>query len=379
METDKDSHHSERMIRFGPFLCEFRSFFAAVVICTLLCGCGIAEEGGPTPTSTPNPTLVFISRMLTETRAAPTITFTPTITPTRVITPSVTAELILPGMRKLPAPGQKRFVQNNIALTILAVQEVKALQRLKADKGSAYLDLEVLLENESAAPHAYNPLDFRLLAPAGELLQPAVDALKPALLSGELRPGEWVRGHLAFPVAEGSGASLLRYRPDQSGAWPGETWLDLSGVGSSAPQVSARRDWPSADLPAAAERQEASGVALTVEKVEVSSKLQRKAEKGSRFVTFSVKIENLTRDRTPFNPFYFRVKDSQGYEYLPILGSPSASLQAGSLGRGQMVRNSVIFELPETEQVLVLTYQPTVLVEDYQPIRMLIELPEQPK
>jgi len=351
----------------------------SVMICVLLAGCAMGNAG-PTQTPTPNPTLVAISRMLTETRAAPTATPTPTITPTRVVTPSPTVEVILPGSRKLPAPGEDRFEVNDIALTILAAQQVKSLGRLRAAKGSAYLDLEVLLENGSSELFTYNPLDFRLVGAGGVLVQPAVDALNPALLSGDLRPGEWVRGHLAFAVAEETTTGLVRYRPAQNDAWPGETWLDLGGMGNTAPVIPARQGWPGADLPKAEEWQEASGIALTIEKVEVSSRLPlRKAEKGQRFVSLSVRIENLARERMPYNPLYFRVKDQQGYEYLAVVGSPETSLQAGTLGRGRMVRNVVVFEVPEAELILVVSYQPTVLVEEYELMRVVVNLPEKTK
>lgn len=345
------------------------------MLCSLFLGCAFVGEAVPTATPTPNPTLVSISRMLTDTRAAPTITTTPTITPTRAVTPTPTAEIFLPGMRRLPAPGEERFVQNDVAVTILAVQEVKDLDRLKAGEGSAYLDLEVLIENGSAEAYPYNPLDFRLLSGAEELVQPAVDALNPGLLSGDLPPGEWVRGHLAFSITEGTLPGLVRYRPVEKNTWPGETWLDLGGVGSAAPLIPAQPGWPGAGLLTAPGRQEAGGVALTIEKVEMGGRLHRKADKGMHFISLAVKIENLAHDRSPYNPYYFRLKDQRGYEYLPVLGAPDTSLQAGSLGRGQSVRSVVIFEMPETELVLVASYQPTVLVDDYQPVRMVIQLP----
>ncbi|MBE0697922.1 MAG: DUF4352 domain-containing protein, partial [Anaerolineaceae bacterium] len=115
--------------------------------------------------------------------------------------------------------------------------------------------------------------------------------------------------------------------------------------------------------------------ALTIEKVEVSSRLPaRKAGKGQQFVTLTVKIENTAHDRVPYNPLYFRVKDVDGFEYLPVVGSPETSLQAGSLARGQMVHNIVIFEVPTTDYKLVVSYLPTVLTEEYAPIRSILDL-----
>jgi hypothetical protein len=314
--------------------------------------------------------------MLTETRAAPTVTFTPTVTPTRAITPSLTVEIPVSGSRKLPLEGSQRVELGNIAVTLLAAKQVKELKRLTAEEGSAYLDLEVLLENLSGQIVPYTPLDFRLLLSGDELLQPGVDSLQPALLSGDLPAGEWVRGHLAFTISEGDTPTLLRYSPAQNGAARNETWFDLGKVGSTGGTPQAMHYWPAEDIPGADTRQEESGVGLTIERVETSPRMPaRKAAKGMRFVMLSVRIENMDRTRMPYNPLYFRVKDQYGFEYLPVVGSPSTSLQAGSLARGQSVRNVVIFEVPETAGELVVTYQPTVLVEEYLPIRVVIELP----
>jgi hypothetical protein len=93
----------------------------------------------------------------------------------------------------------------------------------------------------------------------------------------------------------------------------------------------------------------------------------------------TVKIENTGRTRMPFNPLYFRVKDRDGYEYLPVIGSPETSLQAGSLARGRTVRNIIIFEVPENDLRLLVTYQPTVLFDQYQSFQLVVDLPETAK
>jgi hypothetical protein len=345
-------------------------------------GCAVVTAPDQTLTPTPNPTLLAISRMLTETRAVPTSTRTPTLAPTRAVTPSQTIEIPVTGDRKLPAPAGARFAtKSGSALTILSVETVKSLSRLKALEGSAFFDIEVLVENQTGQPISYNPLDFRLVEPGGELVQPSVDALAPALLSGDLQPGEWVRGHIAFPIAEAEIPSLVRYHPVLETRQRGEdTWFELAPLQSQAnaikPDIPGQQDWPGTGFTEAGGRQEEKGIALTIEKLEAAARLPiRKAEKGMRFITLSVKIENIDHTRTPYNPLYFRVKDVDGYEYLPVVGSPETSLQAGSLGRGQMVRNTIIFEIPETARTLIISYLPTVLADEYAPIRSILILP----
>jgi hypothetical protein len=76
----------------------------------------------------------------------------------------------------------------------------------------------------------------------------------------------------------------------------------------------------------------------------------------------------------PYNPLYFRIKNAEGYEYLPGIGAPDTSLQAGSLAQGKSVRNIVIFEIPEKSIRVLLLYQPSLLFEDYPAIRFMLEL-----
>jgi hypothetical protein len=90
------------------------------------------------------------------------------------------------------------------------------------------------------------------------------------------------------------------------------------------------------------ERREAGGIALTVTKV---SKLDQigdfwKPGEGNIYLVTEVIIENVNREEAPYNPLYFKVKDSDGFEYLSAITAPDPSLKSGTLAKGDKVRGN---------------------------------------
>ncbi len=354
---------------------------AAALFCLLIAGCQPLPElipslipelapafADPDATSTPNPTLLAIAGMLTETRAAPTITPTRrvTATPTRTITPT------LPVVGR---PGEK-IEAGGMQLILLSRQTETVIDRSKAGAGQVFLNMEVLLANTSPQAQAYYPMFFRLVGPGGVEYEPFNTAAWPALQGGTLPPGEFTRGFIAFRIPEEAPRLRLRYRnsidPD---AFP-PLWVDLSKSAASGTPVLPITGGLPRNLPGVGQRVEAAGVALTLNQVNAGTRLQRtRAVKGRIFVDLLVTIQNRSRPDMPYNPFYFKAKDAQGYEYVPVVIAHDSLLHPGSLGLGQKVSGHVFFEVPEGTDWLVVSYLPQVLIEDYEEILLGIEVP----
>ncbi len=346
--------------------------------------------GQATGTPTPNLTRAAVARMLTETAAVPTPTSTPTVTLTRIVTATATTEVILEGSQKRPAPGGQPFVLGSMRLSVLNSQWAERVGRLKAQEGQIYLDMEVLLVNQGERPVSYTAFYLRLSGPDGRIYQPAGSALGPDLLSGTLRAGERVRGHVAFalPVAvmdSPPGSLRLVFRPElddlPAGSGLREAWIALdapppAGTATAIPPTpEIQAGWPGEALPGPGQAVEAAGIRLAVTDVAVRERVEfGKAPAGSQFVVLAVQIRNLDRTRLPYNPLYFRVKDAAGYEYLPTAGSPETSLQAGTLYPGQSVSGQLIFQVPLSANRLVLSLLPTVLWEEFEEIRIEIDV-----
>ena len=87
-----------------------------------------------------------------------------------------------------------------------------------------------------------------------------------------------------------------------------------------------------------------------------------KPEAGRHFLVVEVEIVNEDREEFPYNPQYFTLKDSQGFEHS---GSATLLLSdrpilTGNLAPGQKVRGFVAFEVPTDAEGFVLSFQPLV-------------------
>ena len=128
-----------------------------------------------------------------------------------------------------------------------------------------------------------------------------------------------------------------------------------SGGATSAPVVAAGPG-------AIGDRIEANGAALTVIKAERKDALSdfQKAKAGNVFVVVEVLIENAGTAKAPYNPFYFTIKDGDGFESNAALGTDDQALKSGELGAGEKARGVVAFEVKRDAKGLVLQYKPLV-------------------
>ncbi len=331
---------------------------------------------GETATPTQNATQQAIVAMLTETSAASTATNTPIVTPTS--TPTPTATIPPEGSSERPVTIGARIVGEGAGLIVLSAKTVNEAGKRKATEGSAFLDIEAIVENAAGDANTgldYAPLYFSLRDAQGNVYQPVTDGIWPALQSGTLRPGEWARGHITFEIPASAGGLRLLFSPQVADNRLVNLWVDLSQPAAQATLPGSAPIAGMATLPGAGQRDEAGGIALSVAQVAVSQRIgYTKAGASRMLVSLMATIENVSRVKSPYNPEYFAVKDEQGYEYPAIVIPGEAVLQPGSLGQGQKVSGQVVFEVPERAGRLVVEYQPQVLVDEYPVIRFQIDV-----
>jgi hypothetical protein len=123
------------------------------------------------------------------------------------------------------------------------------------------------------------------------------------------------------------------------------------------------------------QRIESAGIALTVNSAEQKENAGQflQAKPGRVYLVTDVTLENATRDTAPYNPLYFKVKDSDGFEYNGSLIGDDRSLKAGELATGEKARGTVAFDVPANAKELVLSYQPMVLFGGYQVLRVALD------
>jgi len=123
------------------------------------------------------------------------------------------------------------------------------------------------------------------------------------------------------------------------------------------------------------EPRELGGIVLTVLNAENMIKMgYLTADPGYIYLVLDVTIENVGRNEdTPYNPLYFSVKDSDGYEYNATLFAREPSLKSGDLPKGEKVRGYIAFKVRSTSKEMVLSYEPLVLFGGYEPIKIALD------
>lgn len=103
--------------------------------------------------------------------------------------------------------------------------------------------------------------------------------------------------------------------------------------------------------------------AITVTKVEKSKGNDwDKPKSGKEFVIVSVTIENKGDSNLSYNPFDFKMQNSQGQQEEMTFSTidQDTALQSGELIPGGKVSGTIIFEQPKDDKGLVLIYSDSI-------------------
>ena len=125
------------------------------------------------------------------------------------------------------------------------------------------------------------------------------------------------------------------------------------------PAATAAPEVPS--VAAVGDRIELEGVALTVTKAERTAQIGtlQKAQDGREFIQAEVLFENVSaeKDAASYNPFYFKIKDAEGFESNATIDMSGTALQSGNLDKGGKARGTVVFDVAKGAKNLVLSFQ----------------------
>jgi len=101
---------------------------------------------------------------------------------------------------------------------------------------------------------------------------------------------------------------------------------------------------------------------LTVTNVEKSTGDEYdKPKQGHEYVVVTVKIENAGNDNISYNPYDFKMSNSQGQILDPAISiiDTDTALQSGELAAGGTVSGTIVFEQPAGDPGLQLQYTPS--------------------
>jgi hypothetical protein len=98
-----------------------------------------------------------------------------------------------------------------------------------------------------------------------------------------------------------------------------------------------------------------------------------KPKSGNTYLVVDIFVGNGRSEAIPYNPLYFKVRDSQGFEYNAGISTEEPSLKSGELAPKETVRGLVQFEVPADAEGFVMSYKPLVLFSDFQEIKVRLE------
>ncbi len=106
---------------------------------------------------------------------------------------------------------------------------------------------------------------------------------------------------------------------------------------------------------------EMDGFAVTVTKAERATQIGdfQKAQDGREFIVIEALFENTDTDKekADYNPFFFKIKDSEGFEYQATIDMGSNSLKSGNLDKGSKARGTVVFDVAKGANGFTLSFQ----------------------
>ncbi len=191
-----------------------------------LFGLGVAFLLGCAPSGTTTPSLratttsgTAVAPVSGTVTAAPTATTAPTSTaaPTASAVPTSTraptAAPTTPAAAAACAVGE-RCDRGGTALTVNSVKTTDTIDTFPTPaQGNTFLVVDVSIENTGAKDIPFNPLFFKVRAEDGTESNSTILAPSPSLKTGELTPGEHVRGNVAFEISQSATGLLLLYQP----------------------------------------------------------------------------------------------------------------------------------------------------------------------
>jgi hypothetical protein len=263
-----------------------------------------------------------------------------------------------PGTAGIGKVGE-RVVSAGVAITVTSISKTTRVGFLSASLGNIYLDIDVCIENvdlENNLP--YNPYYFKVKDGSGRVSTAALTSLGIILKTGELPPGEQVRGHLAFEVKDDSAQPVLSFEPNVYLPNYQPIQIDLSQK-DPHPFVA-----PTIQPPTSTEqvglRHLSGDVALTISNVSRQEEISvYNPDEGNIFLDLDVLLQNTGKGNSiSYSPLDFRLKDSEGYEYTSALISLKPALVSGDLAAGQSAKGHLAFEVRQEASGFVLVYQP---------------------
>ena len=94
---------------------------------------------------------------------------------------------------------------------------------------------------------------------------------------------------------------------------------------------------------------------------------------GSEYVTVSIKIENKSDEKISYNPYDWKMENSNGQETDTAIVLNDSELESGDLNPGGNVEGTLTFEEPQGDKGLKLNYYDNMLFDEEAAFKIIIK------
>lgn len=94
---------------------------------------------------------------------------------------------------------------------------------------------------------------------------------------------------------------------------------------------------------------------------------------GSEYVTVGIKIENNSDEKISYNPYDWKMENSNGQETDTAIVLNDSELESGDLNPGGHVEGTLTFEEPQGDEGLKLNYYDNMLFDEEAAFKIIIK------
>lgn len=174
-----------------------RAWIAVALMLLAILACGSTSDGSPTA----------------QPQAAQEDAAGEEATPTEAAAPEPTEAAAPTGPGAVGEPQQGSGYELTVVSAETGVTEIPGDLPMTAEEGKAYAIAELLITNTGSEPVAYNLFYVKLKDAAGFEYTISAFGRQPMFQSGELSPGDVVRGFVTFEVPADATGLVLEYVP----------------------------------------------------------------------------------------------------------------------------------------------------------------------
>ncbi|MBN2852467.1 MAG: DUF4352 domain-containing protein [Clostridia bacterium] len=221
-------------------------------------------------------------------------------------------------------------------------------------KGNEYIIIKVAIKNNRSYPIKYSADDFKATIDKLTINLSIVSGFN-TMSSGELVPGGMIDGNLVFEVP--SDTLEISLESNTSASYNDSVIFNLSKTIDPFEPLKEGALFESFNIYQLGEKVKLMDSYISVLSTDSTSLMDSKGVR-SFLISATVQIENIGYSSQSYRPQFFKICNSKGQVFYPILDSSFSdhALVDGLLQTGESVTGDVIFQYPSDNDIAYLVY-----------------------